>query len=58
MCGLLGRRATATAGCAPACRPEDAAWNPRHHMIAFAGGYGTDERGTAYGNVEFIWSRS
>ncbi|KAL4458683.1 hypothetical protein ABPG75_013548 [Micractinium tetrahymenae] len=37
--------------------PEDAAWNPRHHMIAFAGGYGTDDRGATFGDVEFRWRR-
>lgn len=37
--------------------PEDVAWNPRHHMLAYAGDHGTDERGTTYGEIEFRWKK-
>ena len=44
----LGRLALRTA-------PEDSEWNPRHHMLAFAGEHGRDERGQEFGAVEFRW---
>lgn len=36
-------------------RPEDVAWNPRHLMLASAGGYGRDNQGVEYGEIEFRW---
>lgn len=37
------------------CSPEDLAWNPRHLMLASAGGYGRDNQGVEYGEIEFRW---
>ncbi|EFN50708.1 hypothetical protein CHLNCDRAFT_142586 [Chlorella variabilis] len=35
--------------------PEDVAWNPRHHMLAYVGAYGRDSTGMEYGEIEFRW---
>lgn len=35
--------------------PEDVAWNPRHLLLASTGGYGRDNQGVEYGEIEFRW---
>jgi hypothetical protein len=39
----------------PVCSPEDLCWNPRHHMLAYAGEYGRDGSGAEFGEVHFRW---
>lgn len=35
--------------------PECCAWNPAHHVLAFAGEHGRDGSGSEFGSIEFRW---
>ena len=48
-------RSTCPLCCAVLCSPEDLCWNPRHHMLAYAGEYGRDGSGAEFGEVHFRW---
>ena len=41
----------------PPGRPEDVAWNPRHHMLAHAGAHGKDQYGAEYAEIVFRFKR-